>query len=60
MSSHGDKVVSGAGSCGVWKTSRAQIICVQVVPDFDGALITMSSGRNSNPSQRALSSREVR
>ena len=40
--------------------SSAQIICIHVVPLRDRALITMSPGRNSNPSQRALSSRAVR
>jgi hypothetical protein len=29
------------------------------VPDFDGALITMSSGRSSKPSQRVLSSSDI-
>lgn len=56
MSSHGDRVVSGAGRFGSWKTSSAQIIWVHVVPDLDGALITMSPSRNANPIQRSLSS----
>jgi len=36
--------------------SSAQIICIQVVPLFDRVLITMSPGRNANPSHLALSS----
>jgi hypothetical protein len=40
---------------GVPNTSRAQIICVQVVPLFSGVLITTSPSRNAKPSQRALS-----
>jgi len=44
-----------AGRSGVWKMSRAQMICIQVVPLRDRVLITMSPGRNVNPSQRALS-----
>ena len=39
----------------VWNTSSAQIICIQVVPHFGAVLMTMSSGRNSKPSQRELS-----
>jgi hypothetical protein len=31
------------------------VICIQVVPLRDRVLITMSPGRNVNPSQRALS-----
>ncbi len=42
-------------SAGPSKISSAQSICVQVVPDFGGVLITTSPGRNTNPSQRALS-----
>jgi hypothetical protein len=36
--------------------SRAQIICIQVVPLFDRVLITMSPARNGKPTQRVLSS----
>ena len=55
MSSHGDSTSSGWSKVGVWKISSAQIICVHVVPHFGGVLMTMSSGRNAKPSQRALS-----
>jgi len=60
MSSHGDSSVSGAGSSARCRINSAQIICSQVVPHFDGVLITTSSGRNVNPSQRALSVRPSR
>ena len=56
MSSHGDSVVSGAGSRAVLKSSSAQIIWAQVVPALDGALMTMSPSRKAKPSHRALSS----
>jgi hypothetical protein len=55
-SSQGDSSPSGAGSRGVWNTSSAQIICIQVVPLLDRVLITMSPSRNGNPDHRALSS----
>jgi hypothetical protein len=55
MSNHGDKVVSEAGSSGVWKISNAQIICIQVVRHFDGVLMTMSPGRHVKRSHRELS-----
>jgi hypothetical protein len=35
--------------------SRAQIICVHVVPHLGGVLMMMSPGRSSKPSQRLLS-----
>jgi len=35
--------------------SRAQIICVQVVPDFGGVLMMMSPSRNLKSFQRVLS-----
>lgn len=56
QSSHGDSWVNGAGSSGVRSTSRAQIICIQVVPLLDRVLITMSPSRNGKPVQRPLSS----
>jgi hypothetical protein len=56
QSSHGDSSGSGAGRSGVWNTSRAQIICIHVVPLFERVLITMSPSRKAKPSQRALSS----
>ena len=55
MSSHGEISVSVRSSLGVWKISRAQIICVQVVPHLAGVLITMSPGRKRKSSQRELS-----
>lgn len=33
----------------------AHNVCIHVVPDFGGVLITMSSGRNGKPVHRALS-----
>jgi hypothetical protein len=56
QSSQGESRVSGAGRSGVWNTSSAQIICIQVVPLFERVLITMSPGRNAKPDHRALSS----
>ena len=55
MSSQGESTSRGWSNVVVWKISRAHIICVHVVPHLAGVLITMSSGRNSNPSQRSLS-----
>ena len=45
---------------GVWKISRAQIICIQVVPHFGGVETITSSSRYSNPCHRALSVSRVR
>jgi hypothetical protein len=45
QSSHGDSWDSGAGRSGVWKISKAQIICTQVVPLLERVLTTMSPGR---------------
>ena len=56
QSSHGDSSPSGRGRSGESKISSAQIIWTHVVPDFDRALMTMSSARKSKSSQRALSS----
>jgi len=56
QSSHGESYASGAGSSGSWNTSRAQIICIHVVPLLERVLITMSPTRKGKPSQRALSS----
>ena len=55
MSIHGESVSNGSGSSGSCSTSRAQIICVHVVPHFGGVLMMMSPGRSSKPSQRLLS-----
>src|SRR5258708_697844 len=55
MSIHGESVSSGSGSSGSRRMSRAQIICVHVVPHFGGVLMMMSPGRSSKPSQRLLS-----
>ena len=43
------------GTSGPSKINMAHNICVHVVPHFGGVLITMSDGRNSKPSHRALS-----
>ena len=56
QSIQGDICASGSGKSDDWKTSNAQIICIQVVPLFDRVLITMSPGRKSKSSQRPLSS----
>jgi hypothetical protein len=40
--------------------SSAHIICVHVVPHLGAVLMTMSPGRNSKASQRALSIINVR
>src|SRR6516162_9990913 len=55
ISSQGDSSVKGRGRLASPKISNAQIICIQVVPHFDGVEITMSPARNSKPSQRLLS-----
>src|ERR1700749_1914737 len=55
MSIHGESVSNGSGSSGSCSMSRAQIICVHVVPHFGGVLMMMSPGRSSKPSQRLLS-----
>lgn len=60
MSIHGEIVAKGAGRSGSWRMSSAQIIWVQVVPHLGGVEITMSPGRSSNPSHRALSWIELR
>jgi hypothetical protein len=54
MSSQGDIFERGRER-GPSKIRRAHSIWVQVVPHFDGVLITTSPGRNANPSQRPLS-----
>ena len=55
MSSQGDSSVKGRGRSASPKISSAQIICIQVVPHFEGVEITMSPARNSKSSQRLLS-----
>jgi hypothetical protein len=55
MSSQGDSSVRGRGRRVSPKISSAQIICIQVVPHFEGVEITMSPTRNSKPSHRPLS-----
>jgi hypothetical protein len=49
LSSQGERLHSGSGRSGVWKMSKAQIICIQVVPDFGKVLMTMSPGRKRKP-----------
>jgi len=56
LSSHGERRQSGSGRSGVRKISNAQIICIQVVPDLRGVLITMSPARKRKPSHLPLSS----
>jgi hypothetical protein len=60
QSSHGDDSASGAGRSGVRRISKAQIICIHVVPLFERVLMTMSPSRNGKSSQRALSSSSER
>lgn len=60
MSSHGEIRASGRSNSGLSNTRSAQSICIQVVPHFGGVLMTMSSDRNANDSQRALSNTRVR
>jgi hypothetical protein len=55
MPTHGQSVSSGTGSSGSCSISRAQIICVHVVPHFGAVLMMMSPGRSPKPSQRLLS-----
>src|SRR5947207_13950464 len=55
MSTQGDSTSRGWSNVVVWKISRAQIICIHVVPHLGGVLITMSSPRNEKPSHRPLS-----
>jgi len=40
---------------GVWKTSSAQIACIQVVPHLGGVQTKMSSARCSKSAHRVLS-----
>ena len=60
MSSQGEIRSSDVSNVGVCRISSPQIICVHVVPHLGGVLMTMSPGRNSNPSQRALSCTQLR
>jgi hypothetical protein len=55
MSIQGESWSSGAGNSGPSKINSAHNICIQVVPHLGGVLMMMSSDRNGNPSQRALS-----
>jgi hypothetical protein len=54
MSIHGESVSGGSANSGSCSISRAQIICVHVVPHFGGVLMMMPPGRSSKPSQRLL------
>ena len=58
MSSHGDRVLMGTPSTGRSKTRDPTMFCIHVVPHFDGVEMTMSSSRNRNRSQRALSAKK--
>src|SRR3954466_5470600 len=55
MSSHGEIRLSGAPSSTRSSTSIPTIVCIHVVPHFDGVEMTTSSGRSSNRFQRSLS-----
>src|SRR6266480_6048619 len=54
-SSQGEISVSRRGNRIELKTSKAQSICIQLVPHLAGGLITTSSSRNGNPVHSALS-----
>ena len=56
QSIQGERAPRLAGRSGAWWTRRRQIICIQVVPDLERVLITMSPWRKEKPHQRALSS----
>ena len=60
MSSHGEISASARPNSNPSNTSIAHSVCIHVVPLFAGALMTMLSARNGNPSHRALSSTRVR
>ena len=55
MSSHGDSVLIGVPSTGRSENDDPTMFCIHVVPHLDGVEMTMSSSRNWNRSQRALS-----
>ena len=59
MSSHGEISVSGRDSSTSSNSSSAHSVWVHVVPHFGGVLMTMSSGRNRNPSHRAVGDERV-
>lgn len=59
MSSHGDTsemAPSGSPS----KTNSPTIVCIHVVPDFGGPLMTMSPARRGNVSHRLVSDNQPR
>ena len=60
MSSHGEIELIGAPRSVRSRSSIPTIICIHVVPHFDGVEITTSSGRNANRSHRALSAMKPR
>jgi len=55
MSSHGEIVLIGVPRSTRSSRSIPTIVCIHVVPHFDGVEIITSSGRNANRSHRALS-----
>ena len=55
MSSQGESVLIGAPRSTRSRSNIPTIVCIQVVPHFDGVEITTSPGRNVNRSHRALS-----
>ena len=57
MSTHGDRADTGAPRSTRPCSSIPTIVCIHVVPDFDGVEITTSPGRSDTASHRALSAR---
>ena len=55
MSSHGEISVIGRPRSVRPSTSIPTMFCIHVVPHLAGVAMTMSSSRNTKPSQRALS-----
>ena len=60
MSSHGEIELIGAPRSVRFSSSIPTIICIHVVPHFDGVEITTSSALNAKRSHRALSARKPR
>ena len=54
MSSHGEIVLIG-GSSVLWRSTSATIVCIHVVPHFEGVVMITSSSRSAKRSQRELS-----
>ena len=60
MSSHGESELIGAPRSVRLSSSIPTIICIHVVPHFDGVEITTSSALNAKRSHRALSAMNPR